>query len=231
MVPATSALLSLLALKLLDKERRSHISDLNFAEALGLFAGLHILPKTTCATDSSYRPHRGHQPRLLAGWLTHLAPLLLPAASPFCLDFHPMPYRGDPTGLDTHYITQRGHAGTSVLTFFAHEPDRRVLCYANAHRTRADQPEELMRFVEFWHAIPGHAPPWLYCDSKLVPSAELSRVHQRRIWFVTIRRRGAALLRRRQALPPPAWPQAVIDIPKRRPQHIRYVDETTRLRG
>ncbi len=44
MVPATRALLSLLALKLLAKERRSHISDLNFDEALGLFAGLNILP-------------------------------------------------------------------------------------------------------------------------------------------------------------------------------------------
>jgi hypothetical protein len=55
MVPATSALLSLLALKWLDKERRSHISDFNFDEALGLFAGLNILPKTTFATDYSYR--------------------------------------------------------------------------------------------------------------------------------------------------------------------------------
>ena len=39
MVPAPSALLSLLALKLLDKERRSHIDDFNFDEALGMFAG------------------------------------------------------------------------------------------------------------------------------------------------------------------------------------------------
>jgi hypothetical protein len=91
MVPATSALLSLLALKLLDKERRSHISDFNFAEALGLFAGLNILPKTTFATDYSYRTPREHPHRLLAGWLTHLAPLLLPEASTFCLDFHPIP--------------------------------------------------------------------------------------------------------------------------------------------
>jgi len=45
MVPAVSALLSLLALKLLDKERRSHISDFDFDEALGLFAGLNVLPK------------------------------------------------------------------------------------------------------------------------------------------------------------------------------------------
>ena len=35
-VPAVSALMSLLALKVLDKERRSQISDFNFDEALGL---------------------------------------------------------------------------------------------------------------------------------------------------------------------------------------------------
>src|SRR5215831_5353750 len=96
MVPATSALRSLLALKLLDKERRSHISDFNFDEALGLFAGLNILPKTTFATDYSYRTQREYQHRFLAGWLTHLALLLLPDASAFCLDFHPILYRGDP---------------------------------------------------------------------------------------------------------------------------------------
>ena len=44
-IPASSALLSLLALKLFDKERRSHINDFNFDEAVGLFAGLNIPPK------------------------------------------------------------------------------------------------------------------------------------------------------------------------------------------
>jgi hypothetical protein len=231
MVPATSALLSLLALKLLDKERRSHISDFNFDEALGLFAGLNILPKTTFATDYSYRTQREYQHRLLAGWLTHLAPLLLSEASAFCLDFHPIPYRGDPTGLDTHYIAQRGKAGTSVLTFFAHEPHSRLLCYANANLPRADQAGELIRFIEFWHTIAGRDPQWLYFDSKLAPYSELSRVNQRGIWFVTIRRRGTAVLRRLHALPVQAWRRAVLDIPKRRHQHVRYVDETVTLRG
>ena len=45
MVPATSALLSLLVLKLLDKERRSHINDVNFDEAIGLFVGLNVPPR------------------------------------------------------------------------------------------------------------------------------------------------------------------------------------------
>jgi len=51
MVPPAAALLSLLTLKLLDKERRSHITDFDFDEALGLFAGLNVLPKMSYASD------------------------------------------------------------------------------------------------------------------------------------------------------------------------------------
>ena len=54
MVPADAALLSLLTLKLLDKERRSHIDDFNFEPALGLFAGLNILPKKSFTTDRRF---------------------------------------------------------------------------------------------------------------------------------------------------------------------------------
>ena len=60
MVPAASALLSLLALKLLDKERRSHIDDFNCDEALGFFAGLNVPPKKSFATAYSYRADARH---------------------------------------------------------------------------------------------------------------------------------------------------------------------------
>ncbi|HJY84267.1 MAG TPA: hypothetical protein VKK81_24685, partial [Candidatus Binatia bacterium] len=123
MVPATSAVLSLLVLKLLDKERRSHINDFNFDEAVGLFAGLNVPPKKSSATDYSYRTIRDHQHKLLSGWIGAVAPVLFPHANTFSLDFHPIPFRGDDTGLDQHYLPRRGKAGTSVLSFFAQEHD------------------------------------------------------------------------------------------------------------
>jgi hypothetical protein len=230
MVPAAAALLSLLALKLLDKERRSHINDFNFDEALGLFAGLNVLPKKSYATDYSYRTQPSQQRQLLAGWVAGLAPLLCPQAQAFCLDLHPIPYRGDPEVLENHYLPTRGKAGASIQTFFAHEPQSRLLCYANANLTRADQSGEMLRFVEFWHQVTGHDPQWLYFDSRLVPYTELAKVNERGIWFVTIRRRGAAILRRLHAVPAKDWRRAVIDIPKRRHKNIRYLDETVRLR-
>ena len=109
-------------------------------------------------------------------------------------DFHTIPFRGDPTALDNHFLPRRGKAGPSVLGFFAQEAESRVLCYANADLTRTDQPGELMRFVEFWHGLTGHDPQWLYFDSKVVPYPELSRINRRGIHFVTIRRRDVSLI-------------------------------------
>jgi hypothetical protein len=229
MVRATNALLSLLALKLLDKERRSHINDFNFDEATGLFAGLNIPPKKSYATQYSYGTVRDHQQKLLSGWVGALAPLLFPKAKSFALDFHPIPFRGDATGLEQHYLPIRGKAGTSVRSFFAQEQESRVLCYANTNLTRNDQAGETMRFVEFWREITDADPEWLYFDSKATTYAELSKLNQRGVWFITIRKRGAAILRRLQALPANQWERAVIDTAHRRHQHIRYIDERVKL--
>ena len=229
MVPALSALLSLFALKLLDKERRSHIDDFNCDEALGLFAGLNILPKKSFATDYSYRTQRKHQEKLLSGWVKALAPLLFPTGSSFALDFHSIPFRGDPSGLDNHFLAMRGKAGPSILVLFAQEHESRVLCYANANLLRTNQAAEPLHFVDFWHGVTGTNPAWLYFDSKLVPYTQLSELNRRGISFVTIRRRGAALLRRLQKIPPAQWIKAVIDIPKRRHQTIRYYEQHMQL--
>jgi hypothetical protein len=58
-----------------------------------------------------------------------------------------------------------------------------------------------MHFVEFWHGVTGHDPRWLYIDSQVVDYPELSRIAARGIYFITIRRRGAAILRRLEAPP------------------------------
>ena len=54
MIPPPAAPLSRLALKLLDKERRSHITDFDFDEALGLFAGSS---RDTIPNSPEFRGH------------------------------------------------------------------------------------------------------------------------------------------------------------------------------
>lgn len=230
MVPADAALLSLLTLKLLDKERRSHIDDFNFEEAVGLFAGLNVLPKKSFATDFSYRTQREQQQQLLAGWVKQLSPLLIPEACAFSLDFHPIPYRSDEAVLENHYLPCRGQAGPSIQSFFAQEHKNHVFCYANANLTRDQQAGEVLRFADFWQALTGQDPQWLYFDSKLTTYAELSRLNARGIYFATIRRRGVSLVRQLRERPASDWTAAVIDIPKRRQKRIRYLEQTVSLR-
>ena len=229
MVPATNALLSLLVPKLLDKERRSHIDDFNTDAALGLFAGLNILPKKSFIADYSYRTQRVQQLALLKGWVAKLSPILFPDADSFSVDFHAIPYRGEQAILDNHWLPLRGQAGPSVLTFFAQERQSRVLCYANANLTRQTQQGALWDFITFWKEVTGRFPKWLYFDSKLVPYEELNRLNQKQIWFATIRRRGSGLIRRLESLPANQWTAATIDIPKRRNQRVQYLEERVQL--
>ena len=231
MVPSDAALLSLLALKLLRKERLSHIDDYNVDEGLGLFAGLNVLPKKSFATDYSYRTQREQQEKLLGSWVKKLSPILLPEAKAFSLDFHPIPYRGEEAVLENHYIPCRGQACPSVQTFFAQEHEKQVFCYANANLTRGEQTREVIRFVDYWKDLMDRNPEWLYFDSKLTTYSELSELNSRNVYFVTIRRRGPALLKRLEETAKSDWKSATIDIPKRRNKRIHYLDERIELDG
>jgi hypothetical protein len=229
MIPADAALLSLLAMKLLHKERQSHIDDYNIDDGLGLFAGLNVLPKKSFATDYSYRTQRKQQERLLGSWVRKLSPILFPQAKAFSLDFHPIPYRGQEALLENHYIPCRGQACPSVQTFFAQVHEKQVFCYANANLTRDEQTKEVIRFVDYWKDLTGQNPQWLYFDSKLTTYGELSELNSRGIYFVTIRRRGPAILKRLEQTAGSDWASATIDIPKRRNKRIRYLDENIQL--
>jgi hypothetical protein len=229
MIPPDAALLSLLALKLLRKERLSHIDDFNVDEALGLFAGLNVLPKKSFATDYSYRTQRAHQESLLGSWIKKLSPILLPEAKAFSLDFHPIPYRGDEAVLENHYIPCRGKACPSIQAFFAQEHEKQVFCYANANLVRDEQATETIRFTDYWYDLTGKYPEWLYFDSKMTTYEELSELNSRKIYFVTIRRRGTGIVKRLLERPVSEWTSTSIDIPKRRQKKIRYFVEDVKL--
>ena len=231
MIPAVSYLLSLLALKLLDKERKSHITDWSFDEALGLFAGLNVLPKDSAATDYSYRLAQGQHNDLMARWVSNAYPILCPdSASEFALDFHPIPHRGEAAALENHYIPQRGKAAPSVQTFFARAVDSPMACYANADILRDQQDQLPLRFIEYWKGITGVKPDWLYFDSKLTTYAVLDQLRQDDIHFITIRRRGSRVVANLLERPRSDWTRAVIDTPQRRHQHVNYLDEGVKLR-
>ena len=232
MIPAVSYLLSLLALKLLDKERQSHISDWNFDEALGLFAGLNIMPKTTASSDYSYRISSDENQALLKEWIQAIYPILCPeGASSFALDFHTIAHRGRPSDLENHYVPTRGKAQPSILSFFARAIDSPMLCYTNCDLLRHEQKRMPIVFVDYWKSITGEQPDWLYFDSKVAPYEILEELRAQQINFITIRCRGQKIVRELLRRPADEWKSTRINTPKRRYANVRYLDDQVKLRN
>jgi hypothetical protein len=77
-------------------------------------------------------------------------------------------------------------------------------------------------------------PDWLYFDSKMTTYAELSGLNKYpggKINFVTIRRRGGAMVGKILDIPESQWRKAVIDTPQRRHQKISLLDSMVKLPG
>jgi len=226
-IPPLQAILALLAPKLLGKRRVSHISDLCNDEGAGLFAGLNVLPKTTYATDYSYLTERGMSERFVS-CLLGKTDLGDPPFS-FNLDFHTIPFRGEDADLEKHWLAQRNRAGTAVMAFVAQHAFRRVICYANADVVRDEADGMAVRFADYWKSQTGSYPGRLLFDGRVTTYAGLNDLNQRHVGFITIRRRGRAMLRRIERLPADAWQRCQITQAKGKKRTIHYVDEEVRL--
>lgn len=226
-IPPLQAVLALLVPKLLGKRRVSHISDLCCDEGAGLFAGLNVLPKVTYATDYSYKTERAMTERLISAVIAR-TPLGDPPLS-FNLDFHAIPFRGAETDLENHWVPMRNRAVPSVMAFVAQAVGRRVICYATANLLREEADTMVPKFADYWKEQTGHYPARLLFDSRATTYAGLSRLTERKVGFITIRRRGSGMLTRADRLPTDRWQHCQITQAKGRRRQVRYVDESVRL--
>ena len=228
-IPPLQALLALLTPKLLGKRRVSHISDLCHDEGAGRFAGLNVLPKTTFATDDSYKTERAMTERLVAAVIGK-TPLGDPPLS-FNLDFHAIPFRGAEPDLENHWVAMRNRALPAVMAFVAPADGRRVIGYATANLLRDEADAMVPRFADYWKEQTGHYPARLLFDSRATTSAGLNGLTQRQVGFITIRRRGSGMLARVGRLPGASWGHCQVTPATGKRRQVQYVDERVRLDG
>ena len=228
-IPPLQAFLALLLPKLLGHRRISHISDLCTDEGAGLWAGLNVLPKTTYATDYSYRTDRTMHERLVAA-IVAKTPLGDPPLS-FNLDFHAIPFRGHEPDLEQHWVPLRNRALPAVMAFVAQAEGRRILCYATANVLRTDADSMVPKFAVYWKEQTGQYPARLLFDSRATTYAGLNTLNQAHVGFITIRRRGSSMLARVQRLPASSWQRCQIIQAKGKRRQVNYVDEMVRLDG
>lgn len=96
MIPAEQALRSLLALKLVGIERKSHIMNLVCDEGLAVFAGLNVIPKRSYLAAYSSRIGHPGCVRLMETWFQHVQRIGLERSGSLDLDFHTVPANTKP---------------------------------------------------------------------------------------------------------------------------------------
>ncbi|HVC07784.1 MAG TPA: hypothetical protein VND98_09405 [Solirubrobacterales bacterium] len=230
-LPALHSVLSLLALKLYGRRRRSHVQDVVHDPALGLYCGLRALPKRSHLSGYSYRIERAQNEALLAALVPRQrAAGLLGEGRDFNLDFHAIMSYGSDEGLEEHYVPRRSQRTRSVLSFFAQDGSERTLCYANADLAKAEAAREVIRFCEFWQRSAGELPRLLVFDSKLTTHAELAELDRRGVGFITLRRRGGKLMERIAALPEEAWQPVRLDRPGKH-RNVKAAESEVELSG
>lgn len=228
-IPAAHAMRSLLALKLFDGKRHGHVMSDVFDEGLALFAGLNAPPKRSFLTEYSCRIEPASYPKLMRLWFDAVNHLGLERGTSFDLDFHTIPFHGEDALVQKHYVSRRSRRQKGILAFLAQDEGQRVFCYANAEVRKEDQKDEILRFVEFWKDRTGQLPEEVVFDSQLTTYANLNRLNEMGVKFMTLRRRSRKMLERIAAEPGSAWRRVKLERVTRAYRTPRVLDRKVAL--
>lgn len=230
-IPADYAMRSLLALKLFGNSRHSHVMSYVFDEGLALWAGLNVIPKRAFLTEYSCRVTPSSYPNLMKLWFDEVGKLGLERGVSCNLDFHTIPFHGEDALLEKHYISKRSRRQKGILAFIAQEEENQVFCYTNADLRKDAQHDEVLRFVAFWREKTGKVPEELIFDSRLTTYANLDKLNEMNIKFMTLRRRTKKLLNALHELPLSTWRRIELENIARAYKTPRIYDQEIALKG
>jgi hypothetical protein len=231
MIPAAQAVRSLLAMKLIGTERKSHVMDLVMDQAIALFAGINVVPKRSYLAAYSSRIDHKACLRVMEAWLEQVEQAGSPRGSSFDLDFHSVPANSAQEPLEKHYVSSRSRSQKGILVFLARDAEQGVLRYANAGVTKGEQSDEILQFVRFWKKHTGKLPAELVFDSQLTTYKKLSELNREGIFFVTLRRRSRKMLQQIYSQPDSAWRRISLPALTRIYRNPKVLEERVTLSG
>jgi len=230
MIPVENAFLSSLMLKLIGRERKSHVMDLVFDEGAAFSVGLPVLPKTAYISEYSERITHQDNMQFLHMWLKKLRKASVISGESFNLDFQSLPYFGEEDVVEKHYVSMRSRRQKAILVFFAQDAKSRIFCYSNADLRKGEESDEFFRFIEFWKKQSRKKPPHLVFDSKLTTYKNLSKLNKMNITFVTLRRRTPNVLKEFASASPSTWRKIELENVERKYRTPKVIDRETKIK-
>jgi transposase len=228
-IAATNYFMSFLALKLLGSERYAHVGEHAFDPALGLFAGLNVLPKCTALSTYSSSLDQIHLTRLQQAFVQRSSRLGLYDGTAINLDFHTVPHYGDQSVLEEHWAGARGRVMKGALALFAQDAQSKLLLYTAADIQRGEADDQVLAFLSFWKRVRRGVKPTLIFDSKFTTYENLSKLNQQGVKFITLRRRGHKLIKELEKID--SWKRITIPHEKRKFPHPLIHESNIALGG
>lgn len=225
MIPAQNAFLSSLLLKLIGKRRKSHVMDLQCDEGAPFSIGMNELPKRTYIAEYSERMTHQKNLQFMQRWLNDLRNTNTIEGRSLNLDFQSLPYFGEEDVVEKHYVSMRSRRQKAILVFFAQDAASRIFCYSNADLRKGEEADEVLRFIAFWKKQTGNYPPHLVFDSKLTTYANLIKMADMGITFVTLQRRSPRLVKDIANIAPSAWREITLKKVERKFRNPKVIDE------
>ncbi|MCG2720050.1 MAG: transposase [Nanoarchaeota archaeon] len=234
-ISSSQAALSMLLLKLIGNERLSHMQSYDKEPALGFFAGLNVLPKSTYMTTYSCRTSDLILSNLQQELISHLEkkyPKLYDSKY-INLDFHSIPHFGNESQMENVWCGARGKTLKGANTLLAQDGTSNVIIYTKADILRKNETGEIKKFVEYWKKVNGNVTETLVFDCRLTKYEILGELdeEEQKIKFITLRKRNNNLLDETLKIPDSEWKKVRLPIPKRKHQNFLVHENEVILTG
>ena len=232
-IGSMQACLSMLLLKLMGRKRLSHIGSYDREPALGLFAGLNVLPKPTYMNTYSCRCSESQVMNLQSKAITILKKKYpdFYNSDYINLDFHSIPHFGDESEMEKVWCGARGKTMKGANTVFVQDSQSNAILYTRADILRNEEANEIKKFVSYWKKININVNETLVLDCKFTAYKVLDELEDEGIKFITLRKRYARLIKETLDLQPNEWEKIHVAIPKRKYKNVSVHKSDVKLKG
>ena len=228
-----SSILAFIALKASNVRRYSSDDRWCMERGLGLFAGLNVLPKAAWYTSYSHRVTTDMNLNFLKSlhkiWVEN--DFLSDTAN---LDFTTIPYWGEDDHLENNWAGKRGKAMASMLAILAHDPDTGIINYGKANVMHKNESNEVLEFLDFYKSGTSYRESklkYLVFDSKFTNYENLKKLDDKKIKFVTIRRRGKNIVDRLEKIPEKMKRVIRVEMAGNKKRSLKVFDEEIYMKG
>jgi hypothetical protein len=129
------------------------------------------------------------------------------------LDFTAIPYWGDDDPFENNWSGKRGKALASLQAVLVQDPESGLLCYGDTTIRHDRQEDVVLEFLDFYHSDKKADKnlKYLIFDSKFTTYQNLSKLNEKGIKFITVRRRSKTLVDRIENVAESHWKKIVVE--------------------